>query len=363
FLFQSKDTKKYYYKYNNLLWPFQDEKSVLANNLELKDAVISSLAFDKRKKEITGLSPKVSDPSAAPLKSNADCQNKKLKVAFILVAQDKYTTEETKKLDQLKERFEENFKFSTKGLAIADVSFPLTILSNDESLLFLSPDGQKKPDNEAINVFFDKNPDDFDLIVMYNNWVMNEPEIAKYITITNDFVGTGNGQMHSAYIFGSRGKLKGIANMGNLNKYLVDNASSLDQSVNYIIHEILHHWSGRPLFQNRENASQDLLLAPGYNHYNMYVDFISPLGGNGWQDNGDGTFTSKITTVANPNRKVMSDMDLYFMGLLPKIAVDDVRYLVPEIPGAVGNVIKGKMNTVSIDQIISAMGDWRCQLE
>ncbi|MEK7653180.1 MAG: hypothetical protein AAB358_01735 [Patescibacteria group bacterium] len=354
---------KYYYNDNGLLWPFKDLAAVKANGFKTSDAVKGNIALDKRAKEISFLNTRIFNPVAKPNATTADCENKKLKAAFILAAKTQPSQDEIDKLTAIKNRLAENFVFATKGLAKLDVSYPIIILSDDETLFFRDRDGQLKPDNEVINTFFDQNPDNFDFIILYNNFVLNESVVAKYVLTNNDFLGTGNSQVHYSFFYGSRGKLKGIANMGNLLKYGLGNTADLDQSVNYIIHEIAHHWSGRAIFQD-ENGEVNYALLAGTekNHWNIYVDFISPLGGNGWQDNGDGAFTSKITLASEPNRKVFSNLDLYFMGLLPTPFVGPIKYLAPDEPGAVGNVLRGELKEVLIDQIVDTMGEWGCRI-
>ena len=134
-------------------------------------------------------------------------------------------------------------------------------------------------------------------------------------------------------------------------------------AVNYILHELGHHFSGRARFVDDSGIIRtDLLVDKDFQHWHMYVNAVSPLGGNGWASNGDGSFTNVISTLANPDKKQYSDLDLYFMGLLPKIAVSPISYLVPDKPGEVGNRINGHLEEVIIDQIIKAMGDWQCIL-
>ncbi len=354
----------YFYKDKGIIWPFKNLSAVLDNGIKSTDIVINVTDFNRRKTEISGLDSRLFNPAAVPDKSTADCENKKLKIAFVLTVKEKASAKELEKLSAIQKHLQENFAWATKGLAEVDIDFPVVVLGGDKNLFFRDVDGQDKPDNEVINAFYDKNPDVFDFIILYNNFVLDEPVIAKYLTVTNDFAGTGNAVMHSAFNFGSGGKLKGIANMGNIGKYNTDLGSDLDLSVNYILHELGHHFSGRAKFVDKAgNIRKDLLVNNDFQHWNMYADFVSPLGGNGWQDNSDGTFTSEITLMANQNKKQYSDLDLYFMGLLPKVAIDPISYLVPDKAGEVGNKIAGHLERVTIDQIIAAMGEWRCVLK
>lgn len=361
-VYQLAEDEKYYYKNTNLLQPFDSLESVLANNFKKDDIVQSALNFDHRQKEIQGFSSRIFNPAASPAVSTADCENKKFKAAVVLLAKEKPSAEELEKLNTIKKRAEENFVWATKGLAKLDLSLPVMVLSGDEKLFFTDIDGQKKPDNEAINIFYDQNQDIFDFIILYNNSVQNESVIAKYLMVSNNFFGTGNNQLRSADAFGSRGKLKGIANMGNLDKYSIDSQDVLNTSANYIIHEILHHFSGRAIFMDEKNEISYTLLSKDKAHWNMFVDFISPLGGSGWQENGDSAFSNKTALAGGVSKRALSDLDLYFMGLLPAPYVPPIKYLEPDIPDAVGNVVKGKIKEVTIDQIIKTMGEWGCNL-
>jgi len=356
------EDRKYYYVDNGLMWPFADVQSLIDNGFDLSDVANTNVNYSMRQREITGFDSRIFDPVATSNASTADCENKKLKAAIILVAKEKYTADEVAKLTKIKDRLIVNFKWATNDLAELDVSYPITILSDDKTLLFTDKDGQFKPDIETINTFYDKNPDIFDFIILYNNFVLNESEIAKYIATTNDIRGTMAPIMHTAYAYGSRGKLKGIASMGNLDKYSVDNNSTLDQSVNYVLHEIGHHWSGRARFIDESgNVSLNLLQQDLY-HWDGKLDFVSPLGGYGWQDNGDGTYTNKISLSTEPNKKKYSDLDLYLMGLLPYQAIDNIRYLVPDNKLDNSNTLAGHLEEVKMSQIIEVMGQWRCLL-
>lgn len=352
---------KYYLKLNDLFWPFQDWSAAEANGFKRTDVVASDITLESRVSKISGLSYKIFNPAESRKLPNADCEHKNFKIAFIMVSKEQPTVEEIKKLANIKDQAIENFTWATHGLAKIDASYPAVILKDNPDLFFNDIDGQNKPANEAINIFFDDHPDVFDFVVLYNNFVIDEPEIAKYLMLTNHFKGTGNGQLRSSYIFGSRGKLKGILNMGNIDKYSIDSQDALNVSANYILHELAHHFSGRAKFINAEGKlDSSLLRRPDLAHWDMYTNMISPLGGSGWEDKGDGIYTNKLS-LSNQINHHYSDLDLYFMGLLPKYAIDPIGYLVPD-PGQDGNTIAGTMKQVTIDQIVEAMGEWSCSL-
>jgi len=159
------------------------------------------------------------------------------------------------------------------------------------------------------------------------------------------------------------GKLKGIAVMGNVEKYSTQTEELLDQSAYFIIHEISHHWSGRAKFKDQDGNISTALLKEeeSLDHWSMYNDFISPLGGSGWLDNGDGTFTNKLSKSSNIRRQY-SDLDLYFMNLLPKQMISPIKYLVPDQKDGSGNILSGYMEKVTIDQIIDVMGNSTCYI-
>lgn len=352
--------EQYYYKKNNLLWPFKNLKAIADNNFKLVDIVSSNIEFNKRKKPIVGFDGNVFNPAEAPFASASDCENKKFKVAFALAAEKTPAVSELEKINKIKSRLAENFKWASRDLASVDVSYQTVVLTGDDYLFYADSRGQKYPDNEAINIFYDRRPDAFDFIIFYNDFVPDEPEVANYLKVNNGFLGTGNAEMNSSYLYGGRGKLKGLVNMGNLNKYSVENEDATDQTVNYILHELLHHWSARARFKTAAGQiSADLLAGAGLDHWSKYTDFVSPVGGAGWVDNGDGTFTNGAK-INSSLKKKFSDLDLYFMGLLPKPFVGPIKYLVPE-SGSADNVIKAKIKEVTLDQITEAMGDWNCR--
>jgi hypothetical protein len=133
--------------------------------------------------------------------------------------------------------------------------------------------------------------------------------------------------------------------------------------LNLLTHEIAHQWSGRLHFSDTSNQVSDKLLQqPDLLHWNFYLDFASPLGGGGWQDNHNGTFTSLTSQLDDSLKKPLAPLDLYAMGLLPKQAIQPVHYLVTDPPNAQGNTVWAKAQPVTIDDIIAAEGPWRCDL-
>ncbi len=361
-VYQLDSDGRYYYKRNGIIRPFKNFQSLEENGFQKSDVITSQYQFNCRQREIVGFDSKVFNPVEPPLTKTADCQSKNLKVAFILVTKDGASSSELEKLKKIKKELPDRFSWASDDLATIDVGEPLVVYQNDPVLISEDHSGREQVADEVINTFYDNHQDVFDFIILYNNFVLKESEIAHYLCLTNRVTGTGNPIIDNADCFGSRGKLKGIVNMGNLKKYEIASRHDFNQTLNYILHELLHHWSGRAKFKDESGKTRLDLLDRSHLHWSRFVDFISPLGGSGWQDNGDGTFSNKIVFEEEPNKKKFSQLDLYFMGLLPKQVIDPISYLVPENPKATGNTLAGEMRQVMIDQIIKAMRGRYCQL-
>jgi len=122
-----------------------------------------------------------------------------------------------------------------------------------------------------------------------------------------------------------------------------------------IMHEILHSWAAYISFKDDKGQNSDALLrTKDLQHWSYYAGFISPLGGSGWIDNLDGTFTNGLTELADTNLRQYSDLDLYLMGLIPAQVMKPIMYLEPEISNEMANRISAKAIYVTIDQIIKA---------
>lgn len=362
FIDSNKKITKYYWKSNEVLTPLANPEAALANHYQLSDAVAGNWLYNYRKKEITGFTTDIFNPAAKPQTSTADCENKQLKAAAILVYHKTPSAEEINKIQTLQKNIEPEFKWSTDNLAQIDTTYPLTTLAADK-LTVTDEDGQEALSNEVINLFYDSQPDVFDFIYVYNNFLENETNVANYIPIRNDFLGTGKNLLDRSYIYGSHGKLKGILVMGNLAKYSISSLDSLRSATSYHLHELLHHWSGSAFFTDQTGRLSDaLLVEQDPQHWNMYDNFISPLGGWGWRDNNNDTFTSGLYLNQGKAQK-FSDLDLYLMGLLPARNLPSIGYLIPKNPEDLTNTIAATFVPVTFQQIIQANGEWDCSIK
>src|SRR3989344_1354235 len=343
-LYQDEVSGKYFYRNNEILQPFASIADVLANYFNLDFAKTDNRSYFIRQRPIVGLDKNVFNPVAEKNSDRRDCSVKNLKASVILLADKTYQESEVNKIQTLKKSIPDQFSWATNGLAEIDIDFPTSILFDDGYLLKKRNDGTAEVLNEVINTYYDNNPDIFDFIFVFTNFTIpNETvshEIANFIPVSNKVEGLNKSLLNRSNVYGSSGKLKGIIMMGNVNKYDTTTVDGLDQALNIVLHEILHQWSAYINFTDENgNTSQALLRKPDLQHWNIYAGFISPLGGSGWVDNGDGTFTSGLLST-NSNRRPYSQLDLYLMGLVPKQFIDPIMYLEPEKPGEVGNTLK-----------------------
>jgi hypothetical protein len=129
-------------------------------------------------------------------------------------------------------------------------------------------------------------------------------------------------------------------------------------------HELGHQWLSFARFDDGIVKSQEL-LGRQRAHWSYFVDTPnSPMEGNAWVDNKDGTFTTDLSTPS-----AFSALDLYLMGLLPPEDVPPFFYIdAPDTaergretsPEHVYNdepvTVSGSRVDVTIDDIIAANG-------
>ena len=366
-LLQDKTTKKYYYKTDDVIRPFESAQAVSANNFKLSDALVSGQSFYVRERPIAAWDKNIFNPTAEPWQDRRDCENKKLKAAMIFVADKNYEASELEKIELIKKELPDRFSWATDGLAEIDASYPIIILLNDGYLLTKRNDGTMEVKNELINTFFDNNPDLFDFIFVWTNFKVpadKTNEIAHFVPITNKWEGVNKPMLDRSQVYGSFGKLKGVMMMNNINNYEISETSKLNETLNIVLHEILHQWAAYIEFINEAGQKSKALLRPeDFSHWSNYLGLISPVGGLGWVEAGNGTFISSLAQQADTNLRKYSKLDLYLMGLIPKQLMTDVFYINPEPAGALGNLILGQLKKVTIDQIIKASGEVKCSNE
>ncbi|RJR31182.1 hypothetical protein C4569_03060 [Candidatus Parcubacteria bacterium] len=353
---------KYYWKENDTIRPFGSEQAIIDNGYSLIDVVSASNTYYSTKKPVTGISKTVFDPLKEAYSDERDCENKNLKIAFIFLNKGSYTSEQIEKMEAIKSNLSSYYSWATDGLSHLDVSYPIFTLADDGYYINVNNEGKTiLVKDEILRSFYEQYEDVFDFVAIFTNFDFFKKEIADFLPVSNIVEGIGKPILDTSQFYGSFGKLKGIINMENIDKYDTSPASKLNEVQNVLVHEILHNWSGAVRFKNTEGKIDlSLLRLPDKAHWSYYDSFVSPLGGSGWADNGDGTFTSAVSLMADTSKKKFSDLDLYLMGLIPSREIEPIKYIVPKIADALGNTLEASEHVVTINQIIEAEGSWQC---
>ncbi len=367
-LYQDSKSGKYYYKNDRALRLFESQQAVLANHFKLSDALVGSRSYFIRSRPITGLDKNIFNPIAKPIVDSRDCENKKLKAAMIFAVDDSYNMEQLGRLQEIQDATADYYAWATNSLSEIDVSYPVSIMFDDGYFFQKRNDGTTEIKNELMNSFYDNNPDVFDFIFVWTNFKIpteNTNEIAYFTAVTNKQEGINRPLLDRSEVYGSTGKLKGIIMMGNISKYHPETQYGLNQALNIVVHEILHNWAAYIEFIDEEgNKSKALLRNDDYQHWSNYASFISPVGGEGWTDNGDGTFTSGLSKMADTNLRQYSNLDLYLMGLIPpQLLSEPINYVVSNDKYTYSNTILAQIKSVTIDQIIKANGKVKCSID
>lgn len=368
-LYKLANEKKYYWKIDDALHPFESLEAIRANGLSPDVAITSPRPYYSFTRPIQGASESIVNPTALPRKRNVDCENKNLKAGFIFVTENGFTLEQAELLEKMKKEFEKYYLWATWELSAIDLGYPTVTIENNK--YFQYPEGKDKlllDPNEVASVFYERNSDVFDFLFIFTNFrVLNHREQALFVPVSNRVLGNGRNMLEAQGIYGSQGKLKGIIIMDDVNRYSLDDSGKV-HVMNLMMHEILHQWSGTIGFLAHNGKADFSLLRPefegkpDFEHWNFYVDFVSPLGGAGWKEESSGVFVSESSLSPNPLKKKLAEIDLYLMGLLPAQVVGTVGYIIPDNPNTFGNKILGKKFEVTIDDIVTANGKWMCNL-
>ncbi len=364
-LFKDPTSDTFFYKEQDILRKFESIDAVRANYLDPQFAFSVNRSFFIRERPITGRDKKIFNPAAEPITDRRDCEARNLRAAVVVVGNQEVSAAEIDKIQNIKKAIPGAFAVATRGLSDINVEYPTIVLLDDGFLLDPRADGTMDIKNETITTFYDNHEDIFDYIILFSNFTVptevNSNEIAHFVPITNRVEGINKANLDSAAAYGSTGKLKGVIVMGNINKYNTATLSGLTQTLEVINHEILHTWAGYINFTDAQgNPNSALLRSDDKKHWSIYAGFMSPLGGSGWVDNGNGTFTSGLLTLADTQLRSYSDLDLYLMGLIPSQLMSDVWYVQPSVAGLIDNTIAGTKKTVSIQQIVDANGTIAC---
>lgn len=352
----------YYWKSNRILQPFASVAALAANGLRPQDAVVTARSLITRQRSIAGVDSRLPTPASMPQLRQTDCRSTDLRAAFILVTARPPEADVVQRVEALRQELPRRWSEATQGLSVIDASAPVVTLLDDGTLLDRGDDGVTQFTNEVPLTYYDSRVDDVDFLVLLADVrTLSHEEQATFTSVTNSVAGIGKAIQDSSEVFGSRGRLKGIVNLGNARDLQTTTTAGRAAAMNLLIHELGHQWTGEVRFATPEGRISDALLRrPDLEHWSPYVMWRSPLGGLGWRDNHNGTFTS-TARLGDDEVRQFAPLDLYLLGLLPSVSVGEMRYVVPAVDGQLGDEITGVSKSVSIDQIIAANGKRRCE--
>jgi len=178
-----------------------------------------------------------------------------------------------------------------------------------------------------------------------------------YLEVKNDTQGINQTIFDYSGLFSSAGKLQGTIDLGNVSELAASPyGPKLDQTVTILNHEIGHRWGSHVRFKNPDGSLNTALLGKDDSHWSYLLDTQgSIMYGNGWKDNGNGTFTSTSKMSG------YSPLDLYLMGMIskdqvqPMLLIDNPAIDKTQLP-LLGATVSGTAKTVTIDDIIAAEG-------
>lgn len=344
----------YYYKTKGHVKKFISFADVLANGYNKADVIEHLTTFYLHGKEIRGYDATINNLSVANNLAKYDCENKNLKAAFIFVYDNNYSHEELEKIKNIKKELPAYFHWATDNLSTLNLDSEIFLIKKEPYHIFEN----KLSLSQTAFDFYDVQPDDYDFLFVFDNFSPASKIIAEHHLVTNQINGIQKPIFTAEVQYGSLGKLKGVINMFNINSHNFGTDSEKNITFNNILHELLHQWSGSFVFLNDKNEIDTSLYDKNLRHWSNYVNFISPLGGYGWGDNSNGTFTQSYV-----DQKIkLSNLDLYGTGLLPLRGIGELFYLMPD-NSLITNTISAKKVIVNPVSLEKAMGQWQCLIK
>ncbi|MFA4872356.1 MAG: hypothetical protein WC659_00270 [Patescibacteria group bacterium] len=348
----------YYFKDKGVLRPFKDVAAVKENRLDTSVAVVIPQLFPIRTRVISGLESRIVEPQWDLLINSVDCEAANLRAAVIYLSRGSGNT--VTKLNLWRTSVASSWERRTDVLSLISIDPVEEMVLEDRFLGSTTLEMQ-----EISRTFFDTHRDVYDFLFVWNPAVPvnGTKELADFWPVTNQIDGLGKAAFERGELYGSKGKLKAVINMGRPGDYPIDDTAGMARAVETGLHELLHQWSGEADYKDSKGADRtDLQTADGY-HWSPLADLISPLGGWGWRDNGDGTLTSKrsLYTTQQLADLHFPDLDLYLMGLVPRHSVAPFSYIVPTAAGvSLTDTVVGTLRSVSIDDVVYGNGVRRC---
>jgi MYXO-CTERM domain-containing protein len=217
--------------------------------------------------------------------------------------------------------------------------------------------------NNVLNQYYQTQPDTAQFVALFSAFEIPFPG-AFYLPLANDV--TGIGYKHSVGLgpetFDStdNSPLDGVIVM---NDYTI--WGDFGGVSNVFNQEITHRFAAFVHYQEDGGTDSDLLLGRDLAHWSFFMDTgSSPMEGNAWKDNGNGSFT----TFTNTSAHNYCPLDLYLMGLIPPTDVPPFWFIDnPDLsssritrattPALFGPVtLSGTKKTITIDDVIRAEG-------
>ena len=225
-----------------------------------------------------------------------------------------------------------------------------------------NPDGSinDQPRQALTGEYIRSHDDTTNFLVMLSTFDYAMPETGDkgfYTAVKNDTEGINRSLLNNSFLYGSQGTLQGTIDLGNINTLAAaPHGPKLEELTTTLSHELMHRFGAYVRFKNPDGTLNSGLLGKDNSHWSYLLGSKGSLMyGNGWRDNGNGTFTSIAA------KSDFSPLDLYLMGMIPKEQVPPLllidnpvidKTLLPQL----GATISGTAMTVTIDAIIAAEG-------
>jgi len=233
---------------------------------------------------------------------------------------------------------------------------------NTSSYNALFPDGSLNfTARESISQqFYGTHGDNYDFLYLFTNFdfALREKEaLGEHWGVKNVVQGIGIPLNDATSLFGSKGRLQGLIDLGNIERVVSDPTSSLfGRTLAVIAHETAHQWGSYLSYIDETGARSRALIGQDNAHWSFLLDSnASVMYGAAWQDNKNGTFTA-IDIMER-----YSPLDLYLMGFLspsevpPFILIQNPAIDPTQLPQK-DITIAGIPITITIDQVIASEG-------
>jgi hypothetical protein len=350
-VYQLPGKSDYFYKTHGHLKKFVSWPDVLANGYDQNDVLKNITSFYLHGQAISSYDQSINNLVAENNLAKYDCENRKLKAGFIFVYENNYTTAELEKIKAIKNSLPAYFSWATDNLSQLNLDADIFLVKKQAYHIF---ENNLSLSQLAFD-FYDQRADEYDFLFIFDNFSPASRIIAEHYLVTNQIAGIQKPILKAEVQYGSLGKLKGVIKMFNINSHNFSLESEKNITLNNILHEMLHQWSGSFIFLDENNQQSTALYDEKVKHWSNYVNFVSPLGGYGWQDNGNGAFTQ---TYVDQKIK-FSNLDLYGLGVLPLRGIGEIFYLMPD-NSLITQTISAKKISVSTESLVKAMGEWGC---